>query len=134
MSTLLLVYIASLNSLPCCAKKTETQLWLLLPNFVNTGLWKAHWLGYSHSNHGAIDNMEVSFDCGTWIKKLLLATAVAVPWYTAFTNSNADFFLIDSDPSDFYLTKGSINHQSWAQSVKKQRKRFRTTESPRSRE
>ena len=88
------VYIISLNSLSCCAKKTKIQMWLLLPNFVNTGLWKAHWLGYSHNSHGAINNMEVSFDCGTWIRKLLLAIAVAVPWYTAFTNSNSGFFSI----------------------------------------
>ena len=107
-------YIVSLNSLPCCAKKTEIQMWLLLPIFVDTGLWKAQWLGYSNGSHGAINNMEVSFDCGTWIRKLLLATAVAVPWYTASTNSNSGFFLIDSDPSDFYLTKVWINHQCWA--------------------
>lgn len=77
-----------------------------MPNSVNAALWRARWLGDIHNNHGAISNMEVSFDHWTWIKKLLLATTGAVPWYAAFTNSKCKFLFDWPTPGWLLLHQG----------------------------
>lgn len=51
------VDLGPLNSLQCCAKKTDTQMWSLVPDFVNAGLWKACWLGSILGSYGGISNM-----------------------------------------------------------------------------
>ena len=118
--------IGPLNSLPCCIRKAEILMCSPAPNFINAVLWKVHCLSCLHSSHGAICHMEVSICYWTWIKKPLLATALAVPWEIAFSNSNAVFCWLTRAWVASIPPKNWINLQRWAQSMKNQTKRLRT--------